>query len=326
MRKIALLTVGIALMSAATASAQTKSTTKPGYIGVRYDAEVFYPSPAGDRTPVIVKDVSKGSPAEKAGLKSGDEILRINGMSPANGKFAAVARTLTEGDTVTLRIKRDGKEREYTVIAAARPGGMYANVLGDRSVIFSTDSVRHIMRLYLDSARVALDSLKLPRVWVEGDSNNFNIRIQRFGAFPGDTLVFGKDSVLVRHFRDGIPPGEVLRHFEGEFGPGQVFRSVELGSRSIAGAEFADLDPGMKTYFGTDRGLLTLRVVPETPAARAGLLTGDIVVKANNKSISRVADLRNMLFAQPETLKLEVLRKGETKILEIQKLRKGNED
>ena len=325
MRKIALLTVGVALMSAATASAQTKSATKPGYIGVRYDAEVFYPAPAGDRTPVVVKDVSKGSPAEKAGLKSGDEILRINGMSPANGKFAAVARTLTEGDTVTLRIKRDGKEREYTVIAAARPS-TYVSMGGDRSVIFSTDSVRRIMRLYLDSARVALDSLKLPRVFVEGDSNNFNIRIMR-GALPGDTLLFGKDSMVIRHFREGMPGVDVLRHFEGEFGPGHVFRSVELGNRSIAGAEFTDFDAAaMKSIFGVDHGLLTVRVAPETPAARAGLIAGDVVLKANNRAVTRVADLRSILIAQPETLKLEVLRKGERKTLEIQKLRKGHDD
>jgi membrane-associated protease RseP (regulator of RpoE activity) len=325
MKKIALLTIGVALFSATAASAQNKSAPKAGYIGVRYDEVMMFPAPGGDKSPVVVKDVSKGSPAEKAGLKSGDEILRINGMSPANGKFAAVARTLTEGDTVTLRIKRDGKEREYTVVAAARPSN-YA-MIGDRTVIFSTDSVRGLMRMYLDSARVHLDSMKLPRVWVHGDSNNFNIRIQKFGNFPGDTLVFGKDSVLLRHFREGMPSGDVLmRHFEGEFGPGQVFRSLELGVRSIAGAEFTDLDPAMKTYFGTDRGLLTLRVVPETPAARAGLVAGDIIVKANNRAVTSVADLRNLLFAQPETLKVEVLRKGETKTLEIQTRRRGNDD
>jgi membrane-associated protease RseP (regulator of RpoE activity) len=170
--------------------------------------------------------------------------------------------------------------------------------------------------------------MKLPRVWVHPGDSSFDIRIEHFRGMPGDTLIFRRDTAAVRLFRDklhGAAPDEIFRRFE-DLGPGVVFRSMELGGRSIAGAEFTDLDPGMKTYFGTDRGLLTLRVAPETPAARAGLRAGDIVVKANNQTVERVADLRGLLFSQPETLKIEVLRKGETKTLEIQTRRKGSED
>ena len=108
-------------------------------------------------------------------------------------------------------------------------------------------------------------------------------------------------------------------------GPGVIFRTMEIGSRAIAGAEFTDLDPAMKTYFGTDRGLLTLRVAPETPAARAGLQPGDIVKKANGREINRVANLRGALSETPGTIKLEVLRKGDTKTIEI-KTRGGSND
>jgi membrane-associated protease RseP (regulator of RpoE activity) len=329
MRKIALLVAGLALAGAATASAQQSKTAapRPGYIGVSFRGESFYVvGPGAENTAqVVVRDVSKGSPADKAGVKAGDEITRINGMSPANGKFGAVARTLTEGDTVALRIKRDGKEREFTVIAAARPEG-YAGMMGDRTIIITADSVRGLMRDFMGSARIHLDTMRLPRVWMNGDSGNFNIRIERFGGKPGDTLFFGKDTVMLRHFRNGAPEaGELLRHFEGELGPGAIFRSMELGSRAIAGAEFTDLDPAMKTYFGTDRGLLTLRVAAETPAARAGLMAGDIIVKANGRAVTRVAELRNVIFAHPETLKLEILRKGDTRTLEVQIRRKGTE-
>jgi membrane-associated protease RseP (regulator of RpoE activity) len=327
MKKIALIAVGLALISATTASAQqNKSAPRPGYIGVSFRGETFTMVGPGSSTnsQVVVRDVSKGSPAEKAGLKAGDEILRINGMSPANGKFGAVARTLTEGDTVVLRVKRDGKEREYTVVAAARPAA-YSSFPGDRTIIISTDSVRGLMRGFMDSARIHLDTVKFPRIFVHGDSGNFNVRIERFGGFPGDTLLFGKDSLFVRRFRDLPAHEELFRHFEGELGPGAIFRSFELGSRAIAGAEFTDLDPAMKTYFGTDRGLLTLRVVPETPAARAGLQAGDIVVKANGRSVTRVADLRSLLWAEPETVKLEILRKGDTRTIEIQARKRGTE-
>jgi membrane-associated protease RseP (regulator of RpoE activity) len=329
MKKITLLTIGLVMLgSVASASAQeSKNAARSGYIGIRVDEMAMF-SPAGSNQQVVVRDVSKGSPAEKVGVKTGDEIVRINGMSAMNGKFAALARTFTEGDTVTLRVKREGKEREFTLIAAPRPDG-YASLVGDRTFMISLDSVRGLMGGYLDAARVHIDSLKLPRIWVHSDTGNINVRIERFGM-PRDSFVtrFKDDSVFVRKFREGMPRAEELfrEHLEGELGPGHVFRSIELGSRAIAGAEFADLDPAMKSYFGTDRGLLTLRVAPETPAARAGLKPGDIIVKANNREVSRVADLRSLLFAHPETLKLEVLRKGERKTLEVVTKRKGSDE
>jgi membrane-associated protease RseP (regulator of RpoE activity) len=333
MRKTAVVLFGLVLLGGATqAPAQeTKVTSaRPGYIGVDIGMhELLWVGPIEQnrQAQVIVRNVSKNSPAEKAGLKTGDEIMRINGMSVANGKFSAVARTLTEGDTVKLRIKRDSKEREVTLVAAPRPAGTYAAVLGDRHFMFSADSVRGLMKMYFDSARVHMDSIDFPRVYIHGDSG-IDIRIRKFGPLGSDTLIFRRDTTALREMRkrwEEAGPPDVFRHLEGELGPAMIFRSMDLGTRSIAGAEFTDLDPAMKTYFGTDRGLLTLRVVPETPAARAGLQPGDIVKKANGRELSRVANLRTLLFESAGTIKLEVLRKGETKTLEI-KTRKGSDD
>jgi membrane-associated protease RseP (regulator of RpoE activity) len=331
MRKTIGLLFGLALLSgAAQASAQdTKAqANRPGYIGIRYDAHFEVLAPEGRRDgKVIVRDISKDSPAEKAGVKAGDEIIRINGMSAANGKFSAVARTLTVGDTVKLRIKRDANERDITLIAAPRPAHTYTAMMGDRTWVFSADSVRGLAKLWMDSALIQLDSMKLPRIYVTPGDSSFDIRIQKFGPGFADTLIFRRDSATLRKWREGLydTPPSIFRHFEGDLGPGAVIRSIELGSRSIAGAEFTDLDPAMKTYFGTDRGVLTLRVVPETPAARAGLQAGDIVKKANGREVSRVANLRNVLFESNGSIKLEVLRKGETKMIEI-KRNKGSDD
>lgn len=311
MRKVILLAIGCALFgSISDASAQGGSSrgsaaVKSGYIGIRFQDERFV-SGATSNMRVLVQDVSKDSPAAKAGIRAGDEILRINGLSAANGKFSALARTLTEGDTVKLRIKRDNKELDYTVVAAARPN-TYTSMHGQRTIMISGDSIRELMSDYLESARIHLDSLKLPRVWVHSDDSTFDIRVQRFKMAPPDSVFFG-------------PPGDVLReHFEGELGPGMIFRSFDIGSRAIAGAEFTDLDPAMKSYFGTDRGLLTLRVAPGTPAARAGLQVGDVLIKADNKEIKSIADLRAVVFnnVESKTLKVEVMRKGQSKTLEI---------
>jgi C-terminal processing protease CtpA/Prc len=167
MRKTIALMFGMALFAGAGQSSAQEVKAKPGYIGIRYDAhyEIFLPEQRSNGK-VIVKDVSKDSPAEKAGVKAGDEIIRINGMSAANGKFSAVARTLTEGDTVNLRVKRGTQEREYTLIAAARPTGTYAGMLGNGTYVFSADSIRGLAKLWMDSAMVHLDSINFPRIYV----------------------------------------------------------------------------------------------------------------------------------------------------------------
>ena len=334
MRKTAVLLFGLAVLGgAAQASAQQAkgSSARPGYIGVDigvHDMVYIGPSEQNRQSQVIVRKVSKDSPAEKAGLRAGDEIMRINGMSVANGKFSAVARTLTDGDTVKLRIKRENKEREVTLIAAPRPAGTYTAIMGDRTFTITADSVRGLAKLWMDSALIHLDSMKLPRVWIHPGDSGVDIRIRKFGPVGADTLIFRRDTAALREMRkrwEEAGPPDVFRHLEGDLGPAMIFRSMDLGTRSIAGAEFTDLDPAMKTYFGTDRGLLTLRVVAETPAARAGLQPGDIVKKANGREVSRVANLRTLLFESAGTIKLEVLRKGETKTLEI-KTRKGSDD
>ena len=71
-----------------------------------------------------ITTVTKGSAAEKAGLKSGDIINRINDIKVENAKdlTEAVAKFKPE-DKVTVRIKRDNKNETVTATLGRRPGG-----------------------------------------------------------------------------------------------------------------------------------------------------------------------------------------------------------
>lgn len=68
------------------------------------------------RDGVLVSDVAKGGPAEKAGLKSGDIIIRFNGhpMNHATQLRNTVAQTPPE-TTVEVEIFRDGKRQTISV-------------------------------------------------------------------------------------------------------------------------------------------------------------------------------------------------------------------
>ena len=65
--------------------------------------------------------VYAGEPADKAGLKTGDIVLAVNGASI--DRLAAVDAFKTNvGKALTLRIRRDGAEREVVVTPVAKDG------------------------------------------------------------------------------------------------------------------------------------------------------------------------------------------------------------
>ena len=75
-------------------------------------------------SPAIIGDCLPGFPAEKAGLKAGDEIIEINGES--NPDFRGVALTAAfsgKNEPVSLKVKRtDGSVENLAVIAKDMPG------------------------------------------------------------------------------------------------------------------------------------------------------------------------------------------------------------
>jgi serine protease Do len=71
---------------------------------------------------VIVSEVTKGSPAEQAGLKVQDVILKLNNRAVGNRQqLITVAERLNIGESYPVVVLRDGKEVELTIVAAEFP-------------------------------------------------------------------------------------------------------------------------------------------------------------------------------------------------------------
>ena len=73
-----------------------------------------------------------------------------------------------------------------------------------------------------------------------------------------------------------------------------------------AGFIARDLTPQLANYFGVKGGMLITEVAKGSPADRAGLAAGDVVVGADDKELPSVVDLKKLMSAKSGSIKLMV--------------------
>jgi regulator of sigma E protease len=112
-----------------------------------------------------VGTVHPGEPAEKAGLKTGDVVLAVNGV-PADAETAVNAFRTNVGKPLTMRVRRDGAEREFVVTPVAKDGPhgrIGVDVRYEQSTVRATgllDAVRLSYRHNLESAGLVFKTLR----------------------------------------------------------------------------------------------------------------------------------------------------------------------
>jgi len=267
-----------------------------GYMGIYFAWD--------DEGHAEVREVVRGSPADRAGVRSGDQVVRLNGRAPTRQAVDELRETLDRGDSVRLRVRHDGEEADRLIIAAARPRTMVYGLPGTiPGTVWSPGDRRIVIRM--DTIAGRIDSLV-----VRMDSLRSRLRTR----YRGDSLVIHTDTVF-RVMRDSLR--RQLPRAAREFRTAVPFLA-DFGSRSVAGAEFAEMNAGLGKYFHTNEGLLVLQVGPQTPSARGGLQSGDVVVEAAGRKVERVRDLRDAFTrAAGQEVRLTVLRDGRRQQLSV---------
>jgi C-terminal processing protease CtpA/Prc len=83
-----------------------------------------------------------------------------------------------------------------------------------------------------------------------------------------------------------------------------------IAGGATVGAAMIPLDRTLGEPYGTDYGLLVLQVGPQTPAARAGIERGDVLIAVNGRELQSVGQLiRAVQRAPSDEVRIELLRK-----------------
>ncbi len=319
-----------AAVAAAPLAAPREAAGRRGWLGFSFGSSAFtyvVPGPehvSTDRAPVVVGEVLKGSPADRAGLEPGDTLLSVNGKRATIEGVQQAARQLHPGDTVRLEVRRAGRTQTLTLHAAERPQYLAWEsfperfVYGPMTINIAGDSIRRFMRVFMDSARTQMDSMHLPQFRLQRHDSVLIFQPHggkpdtiwmRHGDMPGMMRIrVGADSALL-----GLQDNLLTLQHEGIPGFG-----VEVNARrAIAGAAVQELNEQLASYFGVREGLLVERVTAGTPAARAGLQAGDVVTAAAGRPVGDIADLRRALRGREGTVKLDIVRKGKAQSVSI---------
>jgi S1-C subfamily serine protease len=95
------------------------------FLGV--EAETVTPQLAESRdlgvdVGAFVRSVTSDSPAQRAGIETGDVIVEVDGTAVTRAEEVVGAiRRHAPGDEIAVTIDRDGRERTFAVVLAERP-------------------------------------------------------------------------------------------------------------------------------------------------------------------------------------------------------------
>jgi membrane-associated protease RseP (regulator of RpoE activity) len=134
---------------------------------------------------------------------------------------------------------------------------------------------------------------------------------------------------LVRDGKDielSVTLGELkvkeLKDFSFDWKDKDGKKFVFVSGRAFLGVHLQNLDKDLAEYFGVkeNEGVLILKVSTDTPAEKAGLKAGDVIVKFNDKNISNAEDVIEILadLKKGDKADIQVIRHKNKKTVTVE--------
>jgi serine protease Do len=234
---------------------------------------------------VYVSEVEKDSPAEKAGLKSGDVITEFNGQHVEGvTQFRRLVRETPPGHSVAIVVTRDGKSQTLNATLSTM-----------------SDQFQHM------------------RVNIGNRLQNFTMNVPPMATWEGPAIA-PIAPMTPRSAMPAMPPTpNVWSYSTPEGGYAYGFGSGSgsgfgMGITPSIGISGENLNGQLGTYFGAPdgQGVLVREVESGSPAEKAGLKAGDVITKVAGDRVKTLGDLQSKLREKREdkTVQITVVRHG----------------
>ena len=280
-----------------------------GYLGI--DVTIYSSGREGagrtalTRSYPIVTRVEPGSPAARAGIAPYDTIVSIN-------KRDVRARDLgpligQPGERVTIGLARAGVRREAVLTVAPRPATYGGACLQYRDVVFSTPSGETIV-------------MRSPGARGSGGAMTGTLRSRANAVGAGGAGGSGeRQQVRVQLMPDSLAQTTAFFVFPSGASGTALFLPRGATGAIVAGAEVALINGGLRTVFAVDHGALVVNVAPRSPAEQAGILSGDVIVRAQDEPVTAISVLQRQIRSAGErrNVKLDIIRAKQPMVITL---------
>ena len=183
--------------------------------------------------------------------------------------------------------------------------------------------------LEFEGDRVTSTEMLAEEIRMHKPGDDVDIKIERDGKSMDVKVKLGEFSEkdIMREFQFKFPrlfaPERVKPVPMPDFEDSKLFRWVG-GMQNYIGVSLQELTSELSEHFGVKegRGLLVAKVLEDSPAEKAGLRVGDVIVKADGERVERVNVLQRLIRDKDkgEKISIEYLRdkKKKTVVIEVE--------
>jgi C-terminal processing protease CtpA/Prc len=224
-----------------------------------------------------VLSVDPSSPAQRAGIVPNDTLIAYNGDDVTEGNIS-LTRLLKPNTKLSVRIRRDGKTREFAVTVAAAP-------------------MRIVQRRD--------DESRAREQWVIAT-------VPEAPGFPRmPALAPNAPSVTRVSVRTPIGPLAPLPPMMPSSAREDGSFALSFGS-GVAGAQLSTIGEGLGKALGVSGGVLVTTAPVGSPASESGLMEGDVILRVGRQSVRRVSEVIDLVGLAAENgdtaVELQVVR------------------
>ena len=305
------------LAAALAAVSATSALAAPGWLGVSTqstDADLRSGLDLA-RDGLLVNRVFEDSPAEKAGLRKGDVILRFNGRAVIEPEdLRDLVRDAGSGRSAQVEVWRGGASRMLQVTLGELP----------ESERGATPAPPAPPAPPVDRSRAPeldrLHSPTPPAPPAEPEPRHVRRKVYVNGRELSDEDIERK----LRDLRIELPDLRGLRELEG-LGDVRVWTDgaapmAPRGGRGRLGVRVEEVSPelGEALGVGGGKGVVVMQVYEDTPAQSAGLRAGDVILEVAGHPVGDRDDLVRELAEHDGSVDIVLTRKGARRTVKVE--------